>query len=231
MRRRPPGSVRLALAGIVLGALLPACGSGGGPDDGRLSVVASFYPLVDAARGVGGERVEVANLTPAGVEPHDIELNPRQLDRVEDADLVLFLGGGFQPAVEDAVRRASKSVDLGAELSGAVPGDPHVWLDPQLFSQVVDRVATALVEVDPAGTDAYQEGAADYRRRLAELDAEFGAAWRTASGGRSSPPTTPSATSPAATASSTWPSPASPPTPSPTPGDWPSWPTPCAPVG
>ncbi len=175
MRRRPPGSVRLALAGIVLGALLPACGSGGGPDDGRLSVVASFYPLVDAARGVGGERVEVANLTPAGVEPHDIELNPRQLDRVEDADLVLFLGGGFQPAVEDAVRRASKSVDLGAELSGAVPGDPHVWLDPQLFSQVVDRVATALVEVDPAGTDAYQEGAADYRRRLAELDAEFGA--------------------------------------------------------
>ena len=173
----------LALALVIAVAVLPACGDGGGsggPGDGRLSIVASFYPLVDAARGVGDERVEVANLTPAGVEPHDIELNPRQLDRVEDADLVLFLGGGFQPAVEDAVRRARKAVDLGARLSlvessGAVPGDPHVWLDPTLFTQVVDGIEAALVEVDPAETDAYQAGAAEYRRRLAELDAELAA--------------------------------------------------------
>ena len=89
------------------------------PDDGRLSVVASFYPLVDATRGVGGDRVEVTNLTPAGVEPHDIELNPRQLDRVADADLVLYLGGGFQPAVEDAARRARRAVDLRAGLAGS----------------------------------------------------------------------------------------------------------------
>jgi zinc transport system substrate-binding protein len=117
--------------------------------------------------------VEVTNLTPAGVEPHDIELNSRQLDRVADADLVLYLGGGFQPAVEDAARRARKAVDLRAGLTGAQPDDPHVWLDPELFAQVVGGIEAALVEADPSGADGYRARAADYRRRLEELDAEL----------------------------------------------------------
>ena len=163
----------LALA-VGLVALLAGCGGGGdSPDGGRRSVVASFYPLVAAARGVGGDAVEVTNLTPAGVEPHDIELNPRQLDRVQDADLVVYLGGGFQPAVEDAVRRARKAVDLRGGLTGAEAGDPHVWLDPTLFTQVVGGIEAALVEVDPPGAAGYQARADDYRRRLAQLDAEL----------------------------------------------------------
>lgn len=168
--------VLILLVGLV--GLVAGCGGGGddggggGSGDGRLSVVASFYPLEDAARGVGGDRVDVANLTPAGVEPHDIELNPRQLDRVADADLVLYLGGGFQPAVEEAVGRASRAVDVGDGLEGADPTDPHVWLDPVLFAQVVDRIEAALVAVDPAGGDGYRARGADYRRRLEELDAE-----------------------------------------------------------
>jgi zinc transport system substrate-binding protein len=174
---RWPRKVCGTVCGLIL--VLGGCGedNGGGTDGGtgggRRSVVASFYPLVDAARGVGGERVEVANLTPAGVEPHDIELNSRQLDRVADADLVLYLGGGFQPAVEDAARRAGQAVDLRAGLTGAEPDDPHVWLDPGLFVEVVGGIEAALVEADAPGADGYRARAADYRRRLEELDAEL----------------------------------------------------------
>jgi len=166
---------RILLVALVgLAAVVSGCGGGGGGGGGgRLSVVASFYPLVDAARSVGGDRVEVTNLTPAGVEPHDIELNPRQIDRVAGAALVLYLGGGFQPAVEDAAGQARQAVDLRAGLAGADPGDPHVWLDPTLFAQVVDGLEVALVEVDPAGADGYRARADDYRRRLDELDAEI----------------------------------------------------------
>ncbi len=166
----------ILVALILLAGLGAGCGGGaedGGSEGGRLSVVASFYPLVDAARAVGGDRIDVANLTPAGVEPHDIELNPRQLDRVADADLVLYLGGGFQPAVEEAVRRARRAVDLRSGLTGAEPDDPHVWLDPGLFAQVVDGIEAALVEVDPAGAEGYASRAADYRGRLVELDGEL----------------------------------------------------------
>ena len=141
--------------------------------EGRVSVVASSYPLVDAARGVGGDAVDVTNLTPVGVEPHDIELNPRQIDRLATADLVLYLGDGFQPAVEDAVRVAEKAIDLRAGLAEAVEGDAHVWLDPVLFKQVVRGIETALVDVDPTGAAGHHARADDYRRRLDDLDVEF----------------------------------------------------------
>ncbi len=164
----------VALAGLVALVVMSG-GGGGGPSDGRLSVVAGFYPVFDATRAIGGDRVEVTNLTPAGVEPHDLELNPRQLDRVADAHLIVYLGGGFQPAVEDAARRARRAVDVGAGLSGADDDDPHVWLDPVLFRQVVDGIEAALVEVDPPGADGYRARAGEYRGRLEQLDAELGA--------------------------------------------------------
>src|SRR5947207_2558106 len=71
----------------------------------RGPVVASFDPIAGAARQVGGERVAVTNLTPAGAEPHDLELNPDQIDRVLDAKVVFELGHGFQPAVEQAAEQ------------------------------------------------------------------------------------------------------------------------------
>lgn len=106
------------LAAIVLGA---ACGgdddSGAAAPSGGagagLSVVANFYPLYEAAREIGGDGVEVKNLTPAGSEPHDLELTPRQVDQLLDADLVLYLGKGFQPAVEKTVKkRDAASLDI-----------------------------------------------------------------------------------------------------------------------
>ncbi|MEA2829146.1 MAG: zinc transport system substrate-binding protein [Actinomycetota bacterium] len=166
---------RGALGLVTLAALLAGCGGGGGTGGGggRVSVVASFYPLVDATRGVGGDTVAVTNLTPVGVEPHDIELNPRQIDRITAADLLLYLGGGFQPAVEDARRVARKAVDLRAGLPEAVPGDAHVWLDPVLFKEVVTEIEAALVEVDPTGAAGDHVRAGDYRQRLDQLDADY----------------------------------------------------------
>jgi zinc transport system substrate-binding protein len=95
----------------ALGALalvLAGCGDGGGDEATTIAeaeadattVVASFYPLAEAAERVGGDRVTVENLTPAGSEPHDLEVSPRQVESVNAADLVVVMGRGFQPAVE-----------------------------------------------------------------------------------------------------------------------------------
>lgn len=69
-----------------------------------LTVVASFGPLAEVARRVGGEEVRVINLTKAGVEAHDLELNTQQIDSLQDAALVVYLGDSFQSAVEDALK-------------------------------------------------------------------------------------------------------------------------------
>lgn len=127
---------------LVIVAGLTGCGSGHS-DRGR-SVVAAFYPLAYAAETIGGATYRVENLTPAGAEPHDLELSPREVGRIESAAVVLYLSHGFQPAVSKAVEQAhGKRVDALAGLP-LRDNDPHVWLDPVMFQQVAQRIGRAL---------------------------------------------------------------------------------------
>ena len=160
-----------ALALIVAG-----CGAASGAK-GRTTVVAAFYPLAYAAEQVGGAKVEVRNLTPPGAEPHDIELTPGDVGRLQQADVVLYLSHGFQPAVEQAVASArGKRVDVLAGLGlrrgvGDETGksDPHVWLDPVLYARIVRRIGAVLGEPARAAALARRVLAldGDYRRGLA----------------------------------------------------------------
>ena len=153
----------------LVGAIA-ASGCGGSDDagGGSTEVVAAFYPLAYAAERVAPS-ARVENLTPAGAEPHDLELTPRDVERLRDADVVLYLGAGFMPALEDAVRGDADAVDL---LAGAAlrPGgeedarDPHVWLDPGRYAELVGRVAEALGDPD---------GAAGLQAELDRLDREY----------------------------------------------------------
>ena len=148
----------------------------------RIDVVAAFYPLAFAASAVGGKYVDVSNLTPAGVEPHDLELTTDQVDALQGARLVLVMGKGFQPAMEKIARDrdgASLAVlDRLPRLRSAGGGadralDPHVWLDPTLMRAVVDEVRAALIRADPGHATAFATNAARVRSRLDALDAEY----------------------------------------------------------
>jgi zinc transport system substrate-binding protein len=122
-------------------AILVLTGCGGSSDGGSSTVVAAFYPLAWAAERVAPSDTEVVNLTPPGAEPHDVELSPRDVEEIRDADLVVYVGGGFQPAVEDAVAdRDGPSLDVLREGEA----DSHVWLDPVRFADVAREIGTAL---------------------------------------------------------------------------------------
>jgi zinc transport system substrate-binding protein len=124
-------------------------------------VVASFYPLAWAAESVANASTrDVVDLTPPGAEPHDIELSPSDVETIDRAELVIYIGGGFQPAVEDAVAsRKGRSLDLLRDGE-----DPHIWLDPVRFAQSVERIARAVGAA----------GSADRAiRDVKELDAQY----------------------------------------------------------
>jgi zinc transport system substrate-binding protein len=168
---------RRLLVLVVAAASLAACDGGGGGEE-TVTVVASFYPLAEAAERIGGHDVEVVNLTPAGTEPHDLELTPDQVDAIEDADVVLYLGGGFQPAVEEvAGRRRAGSIDLLDVLpleEGDDNGpDAHFWLDPTLLAEAVGPVQRALGDAEPVARSEFEAHADDYRAELERLDEEF----------------------------------------------------------
>jgi zinc transport system substrate-binding protein len=173
--------MRSRVLAIVAGAMavgaVAACSSDDS-DTGAagVDVVAAFYPLAWAAEEVGGGDVTVTDLTPPGTEPHDLELTPDQVDDVLDADVVVVIGDGFQPAVEGAAdSRDGTTVEL---LEALPPGelaenDPHVWLDPVLMVDVVTEIEAALVEADPDHEADYRRNAEAVRGELDALDGAF----------------------------------------------------------
>jgi zinc transport system substrate-binding protein len=159
---------------VVLILVAAACtiGCGGGKSasgqTGRTQVAAAFYPLAYAAEEIGGAEVAVSNLTPPGVEPHDVELSARDVELIRAADVVLYLGSDFQPAFERAVEGARGDVvDLldGIPVEAGEGGaDPHVWLDPLSYAEQARRIGSVLDR--PRQADRFAE-------RLQALHEEF----------------------------------------------------------
>lgn len=127
---RAPRRLRIstaALAGTTALSMLAlaGCGSddgaGAGSGDGRLAVTASLYPMAFLAERIGGDHVEVTTLTSPGTDPHDLELSPRQVGELSQADVIAYIAG-LQPAVDDAIGQSG--VDHVVEALELVNAEP-----------------------------------------------------------------------------------------------------------
>jgi zinc transport system substrate-binding protein len=161
---------RLAPLLLLLPLLTAGCSSDGAGS--TPTVVVGAYPFEWLVTQLVGDDVRVVDLVKPGVEPHDVELTPRQVAEVKGADVVFYLKG-FQPAVDDAVEGAHGN-DLGEKItqlrSDGDALDPHVWLDPVLMTRLAAAMTTELV--DELGPDGGQPGfMARYLRLRPRLDA------------------------------------------------------------
>lgn len=179
----PTSALARTRIAALLGAgtlLLTGC-AGGAPADQAgaagtgTSVVVSLYPVQFLAEAIGGEDAEVSNVVPAGAEPHDIELGPRDVFAMGAANLVVTVSG-FQPAVDAAAEESENVLDLAPTvelIDRDGTRDPHFWLDPARMIAATDDIAAALSSTDPGNEDGYHERAAAVREDLDELDAAF----------------------------------------------------------
>jgi zinc transport system substrate-binding protein len=198
IRRRSPRGIFDAAGFLFVGTLgvmvmTAGCAAPDPSTDGVIKVVAGFYPLQYVAEQIGGGQITVTSLTQPGVEPHDLELSPRQVASVADADLVVYLGG-FQPAVDQATHQeaANRSFDVAntvrlrpAVAVDALPGDetddataegdmdPHIWLDPTRLATVSDALARRLAAIDPTNGALYERRAAALHAQLSTLDKQY----------------------------------------------------------
>src|SRR5919197_3140054 len=156
----------LTLLVVSRAAVALAGCSGAAKREGKVQVVAAFYPLAYAAEMIGDDRVEVSNLTPPGAEPHDLEVSPSDVRRIRSADLALLLGHGFQPQLEDAAGHGRHVLELlnTPGLHRYANDDPHVWLDPLRYAVIARRIGAVLHA---------PRRAARFAARLRALDAEF----------------------------------------------------------
>lgn len=181
---------RTALVAAALLALT-ACGSGASGD--RVQVVAGFYPLAFAAERIGGDHIEVTDLTAPGVEPHDLELTARQVAAVSGADLALHLEG-LQPAVDRAIetngpKRVVDALAVVPDLIHEDAGDhdhdgeehdhgdegvnPHVWLDPANMTLIATAIEKQLRDADPGHAEEYAANLDRFAEEMSGLSTAY----------------------------------------------------------
>ena len=149
-----------------------------GPDanHSRLKIVASFYPIYEFVKRVGGNNVNITTLIPIGVEPHNFEPTIQQIQNAESADLIIYNGAGLEKWIDkiDSKSKVDASQGLnflkGNDSESAGTYDPHVWLDPVLAEKEVENIRDALVKVDPANSQYYQSNANKFIAELNTLD-------------------------------------------------------------
>lgn len=160
----------------------------------KLKVVASFYPLAEFAKQVGGDRIEVVNMTPVGMGPHDFEPTPKDVATLFSSKVFILNGSGLDPWAKKLAPELKKTgittveiashFDLLAsteedehgaeegteEIGGHKAMDPHIWLDPLLAKKEVEIIRDTLIDVDPTNAQTYTANTQQYLAQLSALD-------------------------------------------------------------
>lgn len=166
----------------------------------KVSVVATFYPLQYIAERVGGDRVVVSVIVPAGAEPHEYEPTQKDILSAYQADVFLINGAGVDAWAEkirpELEARGVKVVQM-SEMVTLLPGsheehesdsstheeerveheesqfDPHFWLDPTIVEKEALAIAEALGAGDEAGRVVYAQNTEQLRSDLRILDDQY----------------------------------------------------------
>ena len=147
----------------------------------KINVVASFYPIYEFVKAVGGDRINLSVLIPIGAEPHNFDPTIQEVQKANSANLLVYNGASMEEpwihslSPQNTVN-TSKGINLLAnpndpDIKG--PNDPHIWLDPVLAIQQVQNIRDGLDKVDPKNTAYYNQNAQNFIGQLNKLDTAF----------------------------------------------------------
>jgi zinc/manganese transport system substrate-binding protein len=165
-----------------------------------LRVVATFSILADMVKNVGGADVAVTTLVGADGDAHVYEPTPADAKAVGNAQLVVVNGLGFEGWMDRLVKSSAYPGEIAVASQGVKPRqmaeepddhdahqskqehdekpghhhdsdmDPHAWQDLGNGQIYVNNLIAALVKVDPAHAEAYQQRGKAYLAQLKETD-------------------------------------------------------------
>ncbi len=203
MKRIMTGFICLVLTlgiGFLSGCSAKPAESPSAGEEKKLSVFTSFYTMYDFTKKIGGDKINLTNMIPSGVEAHHWEPSPSDIASLENADIFVYNGAGMESWVDKVLESlksdelvsvdTSKSVTLLEKSSqededehededeeghdhGDLKYDPHVWLDPMNAKNQMEAIKDALAEADPSNKDYYEQNYRDNAEKLDELDKAF----------------------------------------------------------
>jgi len=155
-----------------------------GPAPANPNVLCTTGMIADVARNIAGERAQVTSLMGEGVDPHLYKPTRSDIASILRADIIFYNGLHLEGKMTDALTRADRAgrsvhavgetIDQSTirahKADDSMHTDPHIWMDPSAWAQIVGIVEQTLIEHDPDGSEQYQANAQAYRVELAKLD-------------------------------------------------------------
>ena len=151
------------------------------PSQAKINVIASFFPIYEFVKAVGGDRIDASVLIPIGAEPHNFDPTIQEIQKANSANLLVYNGASMEePWIHNLTPQnavdTSKGINLlvnpnDPDIKG--PNDPHIWLDPVLAIQQVRNIRDGLEKIDPKNTTYYNENAQHFIRQLNKVDTDF----------------------------------------------------------
>lgn len=147
----------------------------------KISVVTTIYPMYDFVNKIGGDKVEVVNLVPAGIEPHDFELSTKDMELLEQSEMLIYNGSGMEHFMDKTLKSLSNhnltvveaSKDIEALVAEDGDTDPHTWLSIENAKIECKTICDALCEIDPDNKEYYTSNLEAYQASLDELKAKY----------------------------------------------------------
>lgn len=150
-------------------------------DKDKIHVVTSIYPMYDFVSQIGGDKVSVYNLVPAGIEPHDFELSTGDIAIMEQADLFIYNGAGMEHFVDKMLNSLDNNQLIVLESSRDVSllngengeSDPHTWLSIENAMIQCEAICEFLCSADPQNETYYKENLDVYVEKLQKLKDKY----------------------------------------------------------
>jgi ABC-type Zn uptake system ZnuABC Zn-binding protein ZnuA len=161
-----------AVVTLALGTTALA-GCGGSPAAASapvLRVAATNFAMAELVHGVGGSRVAVTELAKGAPDDRTVDPSPTQVDELRSAQLVVEVGGGWQPQVEAIAGTGPRVLALGHQ---ATATGSQVWLDPLTMEAAAQELAAKLIALDPAGASTYRNGVRDFDDNLSSVSVDY----------------------------------------------------------
>lgn len=179
----PRARLASLLTALVTAATLAACAAPDEQGDDRLRVYATTGYLADLVSNLAPD-AEVTTMVGPGGDPHTYQPSTRDIQRIEDADVVLWNGLHLEAQMSDLLASlGDRQVAVGDHVpddllrelpTGSANGtplhDPHIWNDPQIWQIVTATVADQLADARPEHADDYRSRAEDYSARVRAAD-------------------------------------------------------------
>lgn len=183
------------IATLLLAACLSLFAGAKVEESSGLSIVATTNMVTDVVQQIAGDRIDIYGLIPQGQDPHGYELTPRDMARVEKADLIFVNGFDLEENLLTALENVAQGriVALSASIEPIQfeeedhhegeedhhegeehhhDVDPHTWMSLINVISWTEVAQEALTEIDPSGKDYYALQADEYREQLLALHKE-----------------------------------------------------------